>query len=334
LDLGIGPQQVVGLRREKKDKERKNQKMHPDQLSAKMELVPKTTFDSRALLLKAIVSRVAEPEFLKLITTATTTSTASTPVAAETTNAVEREAISLQNDERSKLRDSDSLVRPDWTENRIRILCETVMQAKQGVEHADFELNWDQIAEQLKSKLDTCSDTLSLSSGAVADMNTAGAAVLGVHEQMLLHQHHSFITSSQCQRCWEYIASSAAASSSSSSGLSLIPGSVSFISHHGNDHHAYDAGDQLGDWSDHELLLLQQGVRKFGTRWTDVQAQFLPKRNVSELQRAWLLIRTPAKDDQVRDKGDGDPSGTPATPPEEQMGRSSDPRLREPNVRD
>ncbi|KAK3814930.1 MAG: hypothetical protein J3Q66DRAFT_343413 [Benniella sp.] len=161
-------------------------------------------------------------------------------------------------------------------------------------------------------------------------MNTTGAAVLSVQEQILLHQHHSFITPSQCQRCWEYIASSAAASSSS--GLSLIPGSVSFISHHGNDH-AYDVGDQLGDWSDHELLLLQQGVRKFGTQWTDVQAQLLPKRNVSELQRAWLLIRTPGKGDQGRDKG-SESSGTPATPPKGQMDRSSDLRLREPNVRD
>ncbi|KAF9353698.1 hypothetical protein BGX34_011419 [Mortierella sp. NVP85] len=314
LDLGIGAQQVSELLQEKKDKEKKNPKIRQDRLPAKMALVPKTTFDSRASLLKAIASRVAEPEFLKLITTATT-STASTPVAAETTDPVGSEAVPLQNDERSKLRDSDPLVRPDWSENRIRALSEIVVQAKQGVEHADFELDWNQIAEQLKRKLNTGLDMLSLSSGVIADKNAAGTAVLSVRDQILLHQHHSFITPSQCQRCWEYITSSAAASFAS--GLSLVPGSVSFISHQRNDHHAYDVGDQLGDWSDHELLLLQQGVRKFGTQWTDVQAQLLPKRSVSDLQRAWLLIQTSAKGDQARDQG-GDPSGTPATPQEGQ----------------
>ncbi|KAF8986874.1 hypothetical protein BGZ52_007234 [Haplosporangium bisporale] len=44
------------------------------------------------------------------------------------------------------------------------------------------------------------------------------------------------------------------------------------------------------EWSDLDLKLLQQGVRRFGTSWADIRAQFLPNRDVSELYPKWKSL--------------------------------------------
>jgi hypothetical protein len=144
---------------------------------------------------------------------------------------------------------------------------------------------------------------------------------LNLSEQQLYQQHHSNISSIQCKNCWEYIISPGAAASSS--GLSLLPGPSPSSSNNDGDaqssSRADHDGDQLGDWSDYELLLLQKGVRKFGNEWATIRAQFLPKRNVSELQQAWMVIRTPAatagssEDQEKQDQAAEGPDGAAAT---------------------
>ncbi|KAG0238820.1 hypothetical protein BGW41_008031 [Actinomortierella wolfii] len=43
-------------------------------------------------------------------------------------------------------------------------------------------------------------------------------------------------------------------------------------------------------WLDHEIVSLKLGVRRFGTSWADIRAQFLPRRQISEIHQKWFEI--------------------------------------------
>ncbi|KAG0225886.1 hypothetical protein B0O80DRAFT_465869 [Mortierella sp. GBAus27b] len=313
LDLGIAPHQVLQLRQERRLKQKQLRKEMMEQSGEtqplpKMELEPRVIFDSRTSLLNSIFDKVAVPELLHMSTAKQVTAEG-----AETTT-----TTSPNLDGQS---DSSTLVRPDWTLDRIRVLCEIVMQAKQGVQRGDFELDWSRIADQLKRKLDVREENASSSSSSSLPPSSILSPTgdsLNLSEQQLYQQHHSNISSIQCKNCWEYIISPGAAASSS--GMSLLPGPSSSSSNSDGDaqssSRADHDGDQLGDWSDYELLLLQKGVRKFGNEWVTIRAQFLPKRNVSELQQAWMIIRTPAgssEDQEKQDQAAEGPDGAAAT---------------------
>ncbi|KAG0234069.1 hypothetical protein BGW42_006935 [Actinomortierella wolfii] len=51
-------------------------------------------------------------------------------------------------------------------------------------------------------------------------------------------------------------------------------------------------------WLDHEIVSLKLGVRRFGTSWADIRAQFLPRRQISEIHQKWFEIS-----DKEEDKG-------------------------------
>ncbi|KAG0338920.1 hypothetical protein BG000_003142 [Podila horticola] len=133
------------------------------------------------------------------------------------------------------------IVRSDWTAKRSEALQELVLQAKQGVERADFELDWKKIALQLETQ------------------EQAEAVGETIH-----------ISGSHCQKCWEYM----------SGGLGIKD----------EDEESSQTSLASSEWSDLEIKLLQQGVRRFGTSWADIRAQFLPNRDVSELYSKWKSV--------------------------------------------
>ncbi|KAG0090686.1 hypothetical protein BGZ92_002404 [Podila epicladia] len=110
------------------------------------------------------------------------------------------------NNELSTRGDShQQIVRSDWTPELGEALQEHVLQAKQGVERADFELDWKEIAKELETQM--------------------------------------------------------------------------------------QAKARVGE----TIKLLQQGVRRFGTSWADIRAQFLPNRDVSELYPKWKSLADESK---------------------------------------
>lgn len=139
------------------------------------------------------------------------------------------------------------IVRSDWTEARAEALQELVIQAKQGVQRADFELDWNSIAQQLETQ--------------ERAKVRAGEAI--------------YISGNHCQKCWEYM-----------SGLSTGDKDRDDSS---------QASQTSSEWSDLDLKLLQQGVRRFGTSWADIRAQFLPNRDVSELYPKWKSLADESK---------------------------------------
>lgn len=287
LDLGIATHQLLELRRERRLKQKEwlrewSQESQPP--LPKMELTPKTIFDSKASLLESIASKVAEPQILKVFTT---------------TKAIQTTTMTLgeggEGDEGEESDDSLIPARPDWTEDRFRALYEVVMQARQESDGGiDSELNWDRITQQLKEKLDTQADTSS--SITSTDTVTAQANIpLHVREQQLRQQHHSYIQVLHCKRCWRYMTSPHAAKPSS--GLLSILGTLPPPSSESNsgykESQMQDWTDQLQNWTNEELRLLRQGVGKFGTGWEDIKEHFLPERKAAELMSMWLFIRTP-----------------------------------------
>ncbi|KFH69658.1 hypothetical protein MVEG_04464 [Podila verticillata NRRL 6337] len=175
-------------------------------------------FPHRKALLDAIQWEVANPTITKLST------------------------VDLDNEVSIRGDPQQQIVRSDWTEARTEALQELVLQEKQGVQRADFELDWSSIARQLETQ--------------ERAKAREGEAV--------------YISGSHCQKCWEYI-----------SGLST------------GDKDRYDSSQPSqtsSEWSDLDLKLLQQGVRRFGTSWADIRAQFLPNRDVSELYPKWKSL--------------------------------------------
>ncbi|KAG0030709.1 hypothetical protein BGZ82_007318 [Podila clonocystis] len=181
-------------------------------------------FPHRKALLDAIQGRIAGPTITKLST------------------------IDPVNELSTRRDPHQQIVRSDWTVERSEALQELVLQAKQGVERADFELDWKKIAQELETQ-----------------EQAKARAGETVH-----------ITGSHCQKCWEYI----------SAGLS---------SRDKDGEESSQTSQTSSEWSDLEIKLLQQGVRRFGTSWADIRAQFLPNRDVSELYPKWKSVADESK---------------------------------------
>ncbi|KAF9287956.1 hypothetical protein BGZ74_000987 [Mortierella antarctica] len=182
-----------------------------------------TKFPHRKALLDAIQGEIAGPTIKKLST------------------------IDPDNELSTRGDPHQQIVRSDWTAELSEALQERVLRAKQGVERADFELDWKKIAQELETQ-------------------EQAKALVGetVH-----------ISGSHCQKCWEYI----------SGGLGSRD----------KDSEESPQTSQSSEWPDLEVKLLQQGVRRFGTSWADIRAQFLPNRDVSELYPKWKSFADESK---------------------------------------
>ncbi|KAK3834289.1 MAG: hypothetical protein JOS17DRAFT_788938 [Linnemannia elongata] len=209
-------------------------------------------FESKESLAEAILAELADPLLIKMT------------------------VVSTESLESTRGDHQQPLIRSEWTPDRIRTLNEIVLQEKQGVQRADFELDWDQIAQALEQKhaVGSSKDT---PSGVTTATSTSG---------LIAPQPSLPFTPKQCQSCWEYI------STIPKGNKVVTAGSVS-------DPFSTASGDLEGKessvqgWSENEILLLQQGVRKHGTLWADIRAQFLPNKDISDLQRAWSSISAP-----------------------------------------
>ncbi|KAF9965942.1 hypothetical protein BGZ70_003734 [Mortierella alpina] len=310
LALGINPtdlEKYLLERRQRLQREKQNRQQQQQQQQEKQE--PQEQRDqnamgasstmTRAKLGESILLQVAEPTMAKMST------------------------ISSEN-ERSTRKDlHQRMVRSDWTVERTRALHEVVLQQKQGVQRADFELDWDRIAEQLEDKFADKSpaDRMTLADPAVASTPTttddfevpSRTNAQPMHQQLQLPP--PLFTPKQCQSCWEYISSFAPSlGTNAAAPLPVSPSSPlsalgpaegvgeAAIPFRSSSSSSSDRGYDGRDWSDHELLLLQQGVRKHGTSWADVRAQFLPSRSVSDLYQTWLSISVPGTAGGAADK--------------------------------
>ncbi|KAF9145714.1 hypothetical protein BGX30_007307 [Mortierella sp. GBA39] len=209
-------------------------------------------FESKESLANAIVTELADPLLIKM------------------------SVISTESQESIRGDHQQPLIRSEWTPDRIRTLNEIVLQEKQGVQRADLELDWDQIAQALEQKY---------AAGSLEDTPT-GVTITASRGFLIAPQPSLPFTPKQCQSCWEYI------STIPKGNKVVAAGSVS-------DPFSTASGDLEGKespvqgWSENEILLLQQGVRKHGTLWADIRAQFLPNKDISDLQRAWSSISGP-----------------------------------------
>ncbi|KAF9186849.1 hypothetical protein BGZ51_008733 [Haplosporangium sp. Z 767] len=218
--------------------------------------------ETRASLVDLILSKGAEPVLVKIST-------------------ISREAAySVRLDPRQPF------IRSDWTEDRIRALYEVVMKAKQGVRRADFEVDWDRVVKDMELRFGV--------TGTVASA-TEGSTMADAQQQRM----DVIFTPEQCRSCWMYISTEASTPFISTlTKTTAESGGDAKDEADGDDHRS---SSQLQNWSDHELQLLRQGVRKFGTQWADVRAQFLPNRDISEIYRTWFSISVPASTGEGRD---------------------------------
>ncbi|KAG0304688.1 hypothetical protein BGZ97_001379, partial [Linnemannia gamsii] len=125
-------------------------------------------FESKESLADAITAELADPLLVKMSVVSTETKD------------------STQGDHQQPI------IRSEWTPDRIRALNEIIVQEKQGVQRADFELDWDQIAQALEQK---CAAGLS-KDAAISGVPTTSA------KEMLVPQPRLPFTPKQCQNCW------------------------------------------------------------------------------------------------------------------------------------
>ncbi|KAF9284389.1 hypothetical protein BGZ88_010015, partial [Linnemannia elongata] len=201
-------------------------------------------FESKESLADAIVAELADPLLIKM------------------------SFVSTETEESTRGDHQQPLIRSEWTLDRIRTLNEIVLQEKQGVQRADFELDWDKIAHALEQEY------------------TVGSSTTATGTKDLIAPQPSLpFTPKQCQSCWEHI--------------STIPKGNKVVAAALGDSFSIASGDlddkesPVHGWSENEILLLQQGVRRHGTLWADIRAQFLPNKGISDLQRAWSSISGP-----------------------------------------
>ncbi|KAG0368195.1 hypothetical protein BGX24_002911 [Mortierella sp. AD032] len=202
--------------------------------------------------------------------------------------------IAPENKDSTRADPQQPMVRSEWTPERIRTLNEIIVQEKQGVRRADFELDWDRIAEALEQKYVVGSSSSSRDSSLLKD---AGATSGGSSTDTLVPQPSLLFTPKQCQSCWEYISTIPATQNQiTTDSTSTITITTTPTTLEGKD-------SAVQGWSENEILLLQQGVRKHGTLWADIRAQYLPNRDISDLQRAWFSISVRPSSDQTEETG-------------------------------
>lgn len=217
-------------------------------------------FESKESLIGAITAELADPLLIKMSVVSTETKD------------------STQGDHQQPI------VRSEWTPDRIRALNEIIVQEKQGVQRADFELDWDRISQALEQKYPV--------TGLSSDTAVPGETTTSMMNLIVPKPNLPF-TPKQCQNCWEYISTIPTGNKSATTSTDSDP-STSITT---------DKSAVQG-WSENEILLLQQGVRKHGTLWADIRAQFLPKKDISDLQRAWFSISGPSKSKEGGASGD------------------------------
>ncbi|KAG0263171.1 hypothetical protein BG011_009174 [Mortierella polycephala] len=257
----------LGIAPKEQDQQQSRQQAQQQVQAGKDEAVEVRKAETKASLVDSILSQVAEPFLLKVST------------------------VFYANEQSMRDDDHQPIVRSDWTKEQIRALHEIVMREKQGVKRADFELNWTRIAKRMESEF--------RATGTVASIVEDSTMVDAQQQQLKV-----IFKPEQCQRCWAYI------SSPGSSALSVLTLAKTAAESEGDAKDEATGGDHrpfshVQGWSDHELLLLQQGVRKYGTLWADVRAQFLPNRDISDIYRVWLSISAPASAGEGRDGDNG-----------------------------
>ncbi|KAG0055468.1 hypothetical protein BGZ83_008473 [Gryganskiella cystojenkinii] len=98
----------------------------------------------------------------------------------------------------------------------------------------------------------------------------------------------------QCKTCWEYISAHGSLSGRSIQATKMQHIQKNHAGGSGSDNEnassLNDGTNQSEYWTDLEIELLKRGVRRHGTNWADVRAQFLPRRDVSDLYQKWKAI--------------------------------------------
>ncbi|KAG0023587.1 hypothetical protein BGZ80_008912 [Entomortierella chlamydospora] len=217
------------------------------------------------------------------------------------------------------------------------MLYDIVMQEKQGVLRADFEINWNKVAYRLEKKLETQRTIGSAENGDTTKIDNNSSTPFDVVGSTF-HYQPLYITLEHCQDCWKYITSSAAAAEagslltfSSEQQRPRIESDAGRATDEDSSSQDDDEDDNLQDWSDHELQLLQQGIRKYGNSWADIRAQFLPNKNITELYQTWLSITAPAKEEAAGSSSRGEASRANRSRSVNQAKRIQMDRLAEPD---
>ncbi|KAF9912696.1 hypothetical protein EC991_009432 [Linnemannia zychae] len=226
-------------------------------------------FASKESIADAITAEVADPFLIKM------------------------SVIAPENKDSIRADPQQPMVRSEWTPERIRTLNEIVVQEKQGVHRADFELDWDRVAEALERKYVGSSSSMNPELG--KDTETTGN---NSSTDELVPPPYLLFTPKQCQSCWEYI--STIPTSQKQTNSPIIDSTINSTTTAPSPTTLEGKDGALHGWSENEILLLQQGVRKYGTLWADIRAQFLPSRDISDLQRAWFSISvSPSSEETV-----------------------------------
>ena len=189
-----------------------------------------------------------------------------------------------------------NVVRPNWTEAKLQTLQELVMEQKEGVFKADFQIDWNRISRELESRSNEEDDLLPPALMELAKSTIKAKPELSspppqtdqeaVSTKVVLSTPR-YYSAEQCRSCWEFL-------SAQSGRLGVQPGrrvANTYDSKNSSSNVQQDDG-----WTDLEVMLLKQGVRRYGNNWADVRAQFLPRRDVSDLHQKWkkLSVAAPA----------------------------------------
>ncbi|GJJ77114.1 hypothetical protein EMPS_09473 [Entomortierella parvispora] len=181
-----------------------------------------------------------------------------------------------------------NIVRPNWTQSKLQTLQELVLQQKEGVFRANSEVDWSRISRELKMQSqgeeeDPLPPALTKLAKPTIKANPEPS---DLPSDVVLSVPRHF-TAEQCRSCWEFLAAQPGR-------IRMQSGRRLADTYYGKD--ALPNGQEDDGWTDMEVMLLKQGVRRYGNNWADVRAQYLPARNVSDLHQKWrkLSISAPA----------------------------------------
>ncbi|KAF9157320.1 hypothetical protein DFQ26_008850 [Actinomortierella ambigua] len=155
-----------------------------------------------------------------------------------------------------------------WSPTLRKRLQWRVIEAKGGIKIADEDIDWDEIAEQLTKEAPNGED------GRVPN-----------------------ITSQQCLSTWRYILAEHDLLEAEETeaqvdvkGTCLQTSSGRQAEGLEDDNRQSKQAPKQRRWLEHEIVSLEIGVRRFGTIWADVRAQYLPGRTISEIHQKWFEI--------------------------------------------
>jgi hypothetical protein len=201
-----------------------------------------------------------------------------------------------------------NIVRPNWTKRKIETLQDLVLEQKEGVLRANFQVDWDQISRELEDRFKTIDDDdhyppvvqgqESFSSAPSSSSSALLADKLKATNAVPVPPAPRQFSAAQCRTCWEFISAQPARArflASSNKGIRDVDASDRLEHQEDNNNSMADSKKshlvkEDDNWTDLEVVLLKQGVRRHGTKWADVRAQFLPQRDVSDLYQKWKTI--------------------------------------------